>query len=295
MAAMYCNWLHNGGAAAAGPGGVVPRENFLDGAYDVSTFGYTGTVFTDQWAHHPGARYWIPTWDEHLKASHYDPALNNDAGGWWRYNISSDTAPVYGPPVVMVNGQPTQANGLWDSSDFPGFSPFNIPLGAYASVQSPWGLFDTAGGTAEWTEEVILTNGFFPTARVFDGSAWASDGTFADLVNRRGGDAPSFSFYDLGFRVASSVPSPGSSALEIGLLLTLSQRRRRKRGSHAIQSTRVGSMRGHYRVDQPSRRSHRNHQLPDRARVRRPGDTDSRSISGVMDRIQDSPQSGRGR
>jgi formylglycine-generating enzyme required for sulfatase activity len=230
MAAMYCNWLCNNKSTS--------REAFLNGAYDVSTFGYNGTVFTDQQTHNPGARYWIPTWDEHLKASHYDPNLNDGQGGWWLYNTSSDTRPAYGPPGVHVrttglpgpdpDGPLSQANGLWDTPNFPGYDPFSIPLGAYPDVQSPWGLFDTAGGTAEWSEEVLLTNGQFPTARLFDGSAWAGDGTFADLVNHSGGDAPSFSFYDLGFRVASAVPSPGSSALGVGLLLILNQRRRRK-------------------------------------------------------------------
>lgn len=228
MAAMYCNWLHNNKS--------TDRQAFMNGAYDVSTFGYTGTVFTDQWAHHPDARYWIPTWDEQLKASHYDPALNNGEGGWWRYNITSDSAPVYGPPGQHAStswpygpdpeGPLAQANGLWQPGSFPGFSPFEIPLGAYADVTSPWGLFDTAGGTAEWTEEIGLVSGIFPVFRGFDGSAWAGDGTTNDLVGIRGGDSPSFSFYDLGFRVASSVPAPGTSALLAGLLVNFSRRRR---------------------------------------------------------------------
>ena len=49
MAAMYCNWLHNDKGTA--------QEAFLNGAYDVSTFGYVGNIFTDQAAHHPDARY----------------------------------------------------------------------------------------------------------------------------------------------------------------------------------------------------------------------------------------------
>jgi sulfatase modifying factor 1 len=230
MAAMYCNWLHNDRSTA--------REAFLDGAYDVSTFGYLGEsgIFTDQQTHHPDARYWIPTWDEHLKASHYDPTLNDGEGGWWRYNTSNEAAPAYGPPGVHVrttwpfgvdpNGPLAQANGLWDGLDFPGDDPFAVSLGAYPDVQSPWGLFDTAGGTAEWTEEIGLVSGVFPVFRGFDGSAWASDGTFADLIISRGGDSPSFSFFDLGFRVASTVPSPGSSALGLGLLLMAGGRRR---------------------------------------------------------------------
>ncbi len=230
MAAMYCNWLHNNKS--------TERVAFLNGAYDVSTFGYTGTVFTDQQTHSPGARYWIPTWDEHLKASHYDPALNDGQGGWWRYNISSDTGPAYGPPGVHVrtsgapgpdpDGPLAQANALWDTPNFPGHDPFSIPLGAYPEVQSPWGLLDTAGGTAEWTEEIGLVSGVFPVFRGFDGSAWATDGRFIDHISSRGGDSPSFSFYDLGFRVASSVPSPGSSVLGFGLLLILNRRVRSK-------------------------------------------------------------------
>jgi hypothetical protein len=141
MAAIYCNWLHNDKATT--------REAFLSGAYDVSTFGYTGDVFTDQLTKSPGAKYWIPIWDEWLKAAHYDPNKANpdgSVGGWWRYSTTSDEVPIYGPPGVLVQGMPTQANAGWDGVDFPGFNPFTVPLGAYANVTSPWGLFDTAGG-----------------------------------------------------------------------------------------------------------------------------------------------------
>jgi len=60
-AARYCNWLHHGKSSDP-----ATLEN---GAYDISTFGFNldGT-FTDQLTHNPGARYWIPTLDEWLKA-----------------------------------------------------------------------------------------------------------------------------------------------------------------------------------------------------------------------------------
>ena len=177
VAAMYCNWLHNDKR--------TDRAAFLNGAYDVSTFGYSGTTFTDQLAHHPGARYSIPTWDEWLKAAHYDPArLNQDGtrGGWRKYSTTSDELPYYGPPGVRVRadhsigpdptGPLAMANAGWNTSDF-GASPFQFSLGAY-HVTSPWGLYDTAGATKEWTEEVLLVSGQFPFARGFDGSAWAT-------------------------------------------------------------------------------------------------------------------------
>jgi len=49
QAAMYCNWLTNGK-------GTNPAA-FLSGAYDVSTFGFNGNIFTDQLEHTPGASY----------------------------------------------------------------------------------------------------------------------------------------------------------------------------------------------------------------------------------------------
>ncbi|MFN7020089.1 MAG: SUMF1/EgtB/PvdO family nonheme iron enzyme [Phycisphaerales bacterium] len=233
MAAMYCNWLHNGKA--------THREAFLDGAYDVSTFTYTGTVFNDQQRHHPDARYWIPTWDEWLKAAHYDPAKDNGdgtTGGWWIYPNGGDTPLVYGPPGAMVNGAPTQANGPWSQS-FPGANPFGVLLGAYTNAPSPWGLFDVAGATSEWTEEVSLTNGLFPTDRYFDGTAWldSQGNRGVDRLQSVGGIFPSFSNYNHGFRIASSVPGPSCSVLLALSAVMAWKRPRGKRGSHERKSS----------------------------------------------------------
>jgi sulfatase modifying factor 1 len=217
MAAMYCNWLHNDKN--------TDRSAFMNGAYDVSTFSYADIGFNDQLTRHPDARYWIPTWDEWLKAAHYDPV----AAQWRVFPNGTDTPLVYGPPGVLVNGQPTQANAGWISAEYPGHSPFAVPLGAYANVQSPWGLFDVAGGTREWTEDTLYVSGIWPAFRRFDGSAWgASAPSLTDQIHNAGGDFPSLSTFDLGFRIASSVPSPGFSALGIGLLVAWSRRQRRE-------------------------------------------------------------------
>lgn len=234
MAAMYCNWLCNGKS--------TDRAAFLNGAYDVSTFGYQGSsgIFTDQLTHNPGAQYWIPTWDEWLKAAHYDPNKQNSdgtVGGYWKYSTTSDSAPAYGPAGVHVRAggvgvvpgpDPTgpfaQANAGWDNINFVGSNPFGIPLGAYTNVTSPWGLYDTAGGTSEWVEEANLLH----TARGASGSAWTvSSAPLMDQLYIIGnGGFPSLSTFDLGFRIASSVPSPGLSALAL-VCLTHTLRRRR--------------------------------------------------------------------
>jgi formylglycine-generating enzyme required for sulfatase activity len=236
-AAIYCNWLCNGKSQAA--------SAFMNGAYDVSTFGYQGSsgIFTDQLVHNANAQYWIPTLDEWIKAAHYDPNRNGPSqGGWWLSSNRTDTAIPYGPPGVNVrlvppppygpdpNGPLAQANGGWDSQ-FPGYSPYDIPLGSYNST-SPWGLFDVAGGTSEWTEEVGYTNGVFPTDRGFSGTAWVEGGHDQLQFQNLGGQVPSIGTFNLGFRVAAAIPSPASGLVVASGLIVAG--RRRSRPKHQV-------------------------------------------------------------
>jgi formylglycine-generating enzyme required for sulfatase activity len=209
-AAMFCNWLNAGQSS--------DRSAFLQGAYDTSTFGTINGVFTDQAAHSPGARYWIPTWDEWLKAAHWSPG-NPNHDGWYNYSNGSDSPHVYGPP-----GQ-GQANAGFDSPD-----PFSIPLGSYPAVRSPWGLLDMAGGVEEWSETIRTLNDG-TRGRVFDGSYWSETSFQANLVDQVrtfGDEFPWVDTYNFGLRVASSIPSPSSCAAGFGALSILSARRRRR-------------------------------------------------------------------
>lgn len=223
--AIFCNWLHNGKANN--------REAFMSGAYDVSTFGAgeNGT-FTDQLVRSPGAQYFLPSFDEWLKAAHYDPnKVNGDGslGGWWRYADMSDDPLVYGPPGVMVNGQLAQANAAWDGADFPGFDPFLVPLGSYLT-QSPWGLFDTAGMTSEWLEDAFIDPSIGPRSRLFDGTSWLtpeSQGLTFDAASGLSGASPSLLYFGMGFRIAAVVPAPSSGGVVVGACLVWATRRRR--------------------------------------------------------------------
>jgi sulfatase modifying factor 1 len=222
--AIFCNWLHNGKGTS--------RESFLSGAYDVSTFGYIGSGggFTDQLTRSPGARYYIPSLDEWMKAAHWSPTRNGPGqGGWYLYSNSSDSPYRYGPPGVLVNGQPATANSSWNDFSFPGHNPFNVPLGAYTGVTSPWGLMDVAGGTSEWTEEYIQFVGEpVPRERYIEGSAWAfGTNGLDDQVGYPGGSGfPTFWGYDYGFRVAAAVPGPATTGMGVLSILCLCRRRR---------------------------------------------------------------------
>lgn len=213
QAAIYCNWLENNKS--------TDRAAFLNGAYDVSTFFTIGNIFQDQAAHTPGARYWIPTWDEWLKASHFDPNFTNPdgcRGKWWQYSTTSDTAPLPGPPGVGEHNR-----------GFSTPSPFGIPLGSYTNVTSPWGLYDTAGGTSEWTEEIhALSDG--TRSRYADGSWWLDGPGVADRIGVPGIDEfPNYALFDSGFRIASTVPSPNVLLPLLGVVLLQGGRTRCRR------------------------------------------------------------------
>ncbi len=217
-AALYCNWQCNDRSSA-----LTAIDN---GAYDRSTFGYSGSLFTDQPAHNPGARYWIPTLDEWLKAVHFDPnatGANGEQGRWWQQPNGTDTPLIYGPPPSFGGVPENQANaGFY----IPNLVNYHIPLGAYPTVQSPWGLLDAAGATSEWTEGTYFAIGL--NFRVIDGSCTGvSPPVGPDTAYGYGADRPDSAGSYLGFRIASVVPAPSPLMVGFGASLLLAIRRRR--------------------------------------------------------------------
>ncbi len=209
-AALYCNWLNNGKSS--------DPASLLYGAYDVATWGDNADgSFTDALTHLPGAKYWLPTYDEALKASHYDPnRYGQGQGGWWLNKNGSDIDPIPGPPGV---GETSYG---W-TDGFGG--EYDIPLGAYPESLSPWGLLDTSGGTPEWTEGHAPRSGP-PTERFLFGSR-AGTGFGGDPVWAVSSTTPdSTGLY--GFRIASAIPAPGSVGVTLGLRIFVLRRQRKE-------------------------------------------------------------------
>ncbi|MFM9958901.1 MAG: SUMF1/EgtB/PvdO family nonheme iron enzyme [Phycisphaerales bacterium] len=209
-AARYANWLHNEKVAAAWA--------FESGVYDTSTFGTNpdGT-FNDQQARLSGAKFWLPTEDEWVKAAYFDPHKNGqDRPGYWRYPTTSDSAPIIGAPGVG------QSNG----GDF----TFNYAVRAYGDVTSPWGLWDLSGGglKAEWLESTITSRGeLLPYLRRNRGS-YAGEylGDVSDRIDAR--DAGSWPSGELGvIRLARAVPAPGATLMVLLIVLRSGKLRER--------------------------------------------------------------------
>ncbi|MFM9996187.1 MAG: SUMF1/EgtB/PvdO family nonheme iron enzyme [Phycisphaerales bacterium] len=210
--AMFANWLHNEKAS-----GTWAIEN---GAYDTSTFttNPNGT-FNDQLTHNPGAKYWIPTFDEHIKAAHYDPnRYGPGQGGYWMFSHGSDEPAIGGPPGIG------QAN---TGFILPAFGNYYIPLGSYPETQSPWGLLDTAGASSEHTEFWWFPNGPY-VERGARGSSTGGGADPSDRIYWVNANSPQFGYSGIGLRIAAAIPSPGSLAL-LAMSWTLFGIRKRRR------------------------------------------------------------------
>jgi len=209
MGALYCNWLNNGKSS--------DPNSLVSGAYDTRTWGKDASGnLTDAPAHQPGAKYWIPTLDEQMKAFYYDPNKTTN-NGWWKYNTTSDTRALPGPPGV---GQTSAGYRPPDT-----FSEWQIPLGSYPDTQSPWGLLDTSGGASEWNEQI------WPPARLRDrmymGSS-AGDQADKDNVYYVGSRPPDGPYSEIGLRIASAIPAPASGLVVAGVMFFACSRRRNR-------------------------------------------------------------------
>jgi len=109
----------------------------------------------------------------------------------------------------------------------PGFEEIYIPLLSYPETVSAWGLTDLAGGTHEWLEDVYIA-GHLRQTRVIDGTyrGGSVQGGDGDAFLYYGSDSPWSNFTQQGFRLASSVPSPGTLPAVCAIVLLIRRSRR---------------------------------------------------------------------
>jgi len=196
-AARYANWLHNGKG--------TELADFETGVYDASTFGedpVTG-VITDQLERSPGATFFLPTYDEWVKAVYYDPDRYGEGlEGYW-YHPDGGNEP-------LVSGEPGEPGAETSGGERPPTALWLFPVGSYPDTVTPWGLLDASGGEEEWTETVLL-DGDSLRRREKGGSRTIPDTTYMwndRLDQSQGGGIPFSS--SAGFRLASlaAVPCP---------------------------------------------------------------------------------------
>ena len=218
MAARYTNWLHNGEALNA--------EAFEYGAYDLH--GITDLV-QGRWDRAPqrlpGARVWIPSFDELVKATYYDPnryGLGQE--GYWPYPYGSTSQPIYNYPE---NGG--QSDGGIPSAIYRSLRREEVD--AYAIGRTPWGLYGMSGGVGDYTDTFpanTLSSGEWLVAQIRKGNGRGPVGPSVDRIDRSWNYNLASSL-GLGFRLASPVPPPTAllTLAASGTLLILKRRRMR--------------------------------------------------------------------
>lgn len=213
-AAMHCNWLHNDKATTL--------EAFLTGAYTLDSTLNDRLPMVDR---NPSARFWIPSEDEWVKATYFDPnRYGPGQPGYWMYAISADTVPISAFPEA---GGQTSAGIILTRP--PGLYP---EVGAYTNIRSPWGLWDVSGGPSEWTDTSYVSDTIHgPIHGYFAKGSGYGDLDIVDVTDHIDHLAGSTAFSSRGgVRIASSVPSSGSLAvMAFATLLVARSRKRRVR------------------------------------------------------------------
>lgn len=203
-AARFVNWLHNGKG--------LDRASFESGVYDTSTFVEDDIGHrSDQIAHDPGARFWIPTLNELIKSAFYDPNRHGPgAGGYWLYPDQGNEPLIPGLP--SEGGETSHGVFILEGE---------LPVGSYPHVHSYYGLLGLSGGwSAEWTETVTPGPSRWRVA-------WGSStgGTYDLVFDRLDLHQRTSPNGLLGLRVASVMPGP--AAWLVGLVGCVAARRRR--------------------------------------------------------------------
>jgi sulfatase modifying factor 1 len=190
----FSNWLNNG------QGGGSTET----GAYTL--LGGTATPSNGFGVHrNPGASIFLSSENEWYKAAYYDAVSTS----YFDYPAGTNTATVCAAPTATANRANCSTSGV-------------TVVGAYTGSASPYGTYDQGGNVWEWTGEIVADS-----FRGIRGGSWFYDASYLDVSPPNVAN-PSFEYEDLGFRVASLIPEPGTGLLVMMGLLGLAYRQRRQ-------------------------------------------------------------------
>lgn len=194
-AARFANWVNNG----QGSGSTET------GAYDMLNLVAYGRM--------PGARVFLPSRDQWIKAGYYDPRTAAQGGPvsyphYWTYPTMSDSQPTPALADAVGNvanpGPNVSTSGA--AADWNGQDGNVTTVGSTGSV-SYYGTRDQAGNVKEWTDGSIPWGCGTPDAK---GGDWYLLPVYGNITNL--GNTPATSESDrLGFRIAM-IPEPATGA-----------------------------------------------------------------------------------
>lgn len=218
-AARFVNWLNTSqGYSPAYKFSTQPGDVGYNANQNISlwVFGDAGFDASNRFRNSL-ARYFLPNIHEWYKAAYYDPNANGGTGGYWNYPTGSDTA-----PTAVASGT-AAGTAVYKQSGTQG--PADV---TQAGGLSPYGVMGMGGNVYEWQEtEWDLVNDNGAGVRIDRGGSWSAF-AFNLSASDRAGANPTDETHGVGFRVATTVPEPGSAILAslgaAGLLLLRKRR-----------------------------------------------------------------------
>ncbi len=184
----FANWLHHGGG----------KSDTETGAYEIAQHGGLAP-------HTPGARVWVATEDEWVKAAYFQPTQKGGPeGGYWLYPTQSGDMPGLQEPGASGANLANFFNLRLPKSQFADYTRI-YPVGSFPNAASYYGTFDQGGNVSEWTEAVV-----YGTQRRIRGG---SVGDTFELLQRvtRISSRPEKEYPDTGFRLARPCRNPDPS------------------------------------------------------------------------------------
>jgi sulfatase modifying factor 1 len=186
----FANWLHNGRG----------KGDTETGAYDIAKHGGLAP-------HEPGARVWIATENEWVKAAYFHPPKKGGPeGGYWLYPTRSHQLPGLRDPGDPGVNVANFFNLRLPKSQFTDYTRIS-PVGSFPKAASHYGTFDQGGNVSEWNEAVV-----YETQRRIRGGSVGDSFEVLQRVTRIS-SRPEKEYPDTGFRLARPLPAPTAARL----------------------------------------------------------------------------------
>jgi len=191
----FSNWLNNG----QGSGDTETGAYTLLGGTAAPSNGLTVT-------RNGGANVFLTSENEWYKAAYYSAS-----GVYFDYPTGTNS----------MTGCVAPGSDTGNSANCWGAGSELTNAGAYGLSDSPYGTYDQGGNVWEWNEEIV-----YGSSRGVRGGGWDFYASGLAASNPRY-DVPTNGVGNVGFRVASLVPEPGTGLLVMTGALGLALRRKR--------------------------------------------------------------------